>query len=143
MIENKLSRRITLFKRRRGLLKKAFEVANICDQYVYVALYDKEYNTMTQFSTHKEFPLEAVVQHFIETSNKNTGTGKNGPKVHYRSKTKKMKTITPQQLMHSFYKEDDNEEMEHENEQQLDKKAMSREKDNQDSDGSDSAGDNP
>ena len=69
--------------------------------------------------------------------------GKNGPKVHYRSKSKKMKTITPQQLMHSFYKEDENEEMDDENEHQLDKKAMSREKDHQDSDDSNAAGENP
>ena len=40
-IEDKLSRRITLSKRRRGLLKKAYEVANICDQHVYVAIFDK------------------------------------------------------------------------------------------------------
>ena len=105
MIENKLSRRITLFKHRRGLLKKAFEVANICNQYVYVALYDKEYNTMTQFSSHKEFPLEKVVHHIVETNHNITGSAKN----------KKLKTVTPEQLMHNFYKEDDNEEMEKDN----------------------------
>lgn len=41
IIENFLQRRITLSKRRRGLLKKALELASICDQQIFIAIFDK------------------------------------------------------------------------------------------------------
>lgn len=41
-IENKNSRYVTYQKRMRGLVKKAIELANLCEQSVYLAVFDKE-----------------------------------------------------------------------------------------------------
>ena len=60
-----MQRRITLSKRRRGLVKKAIELANICDQQIYVALYDSQYNTVVQFQTSEQFGLNEVVEHVV------------------------------------------------------------------------------
>ena len=65
VIGNFMQRRITLSKRRRGLLKKAIELANICDQQIYMAIYDSQYNTVVQFQTSDDFTLNEVVEHVV------------------------------------------------------------------------------
>lgn len=41
-IQNKTNRRTTLWKRKRGILKKAIELATMCEQEVFLAIYDNE-----------------------------------------------------------------------------------------------------
>lgn len=40
-IENDQARNVTLTRRRRGLIKKAMELSKLCDQHVYVVIFDK------------------------------------------------------------------------------------------------------
>lgn len=40
-IENKNSRNVTYCKRKRGLIKKAIELSKLCEQFVYLVIYDK------------------------------------------------------------------------------------------------------
>ena len=72
---------------------------------------------MTQFSTHAEFPVEVVVQHVLEAQKqaledeeaRMAGQSREfTPVVNHRfnASVKKLKTVTPKELMHSFYKED-------------------------------------
>lgn len=41
-IKDKNSRNVTYCKRKRGLIKKAIELSKLCDQYIYLAIFDKE-----------------------------------------------------------------------------------------------------
>ena len=83
---------------------------------------------MTQFSTHAEFPVEVVVQHVLEAQKQAledeevrmagqsrdfrlvgfpiSRPGLYAPKHRFNASVKKLKTVTPKELMHSFYKED-------------------------------------
>ena len=41
-IENETSRYVTFCKRKRGLLKKAIELSKLCDQHLYIAIFDEQ-----------------------------------------------------------------------------------------------------
>ena len=41
-IENKNQRNVAFCKRRRGFLKKAIELSRLCDQKIFLVIYDKE-----------------------------------------------------------------------------------------------------
>lgn len=42
MIPNETSRYVTFCKRKRGLLKKAIELSQLCDQHIYLAIFDEK-----------------------------------------------------------------------------------------------------
>ena len=42
---------VTLNKRKRGIIRKAIELCNMCDQQIYIAMYDKERETLVQFKS--------------------------------------------------------------------------------------------
>ena len=41
-IADKNSRNVTYCKRKRGLIKKAIELSRLCDQQIYLIIFDKE-----------------------------------------------------------------------------------------------------
>ena len=41
-IENETNRYVTFCKRKRGLLKKAIELSRLCDQHIYIAIFDEK-----------------------------------------------------------------------------------------------------
>ena len=55
LIENKNSRNVTYCKRKRGLIKKAIELSLLCDQYLYMIIFDKEKQRMIEYQSHNDF----------------------------------------------------------------------------------------
>ena len=45
-IDNDYDRRVCFLKRKRGLLKKAIELSQLCDQKLFIAIYDEATNSM-------------------------------------------------------------------------------------------------
>ena len=52
--------RRTLYKRKRGLLKKCIEISNKCKQDVYLVIYDKVSKKLIKYTSSESFDLDAV-----------------------------------------------------------------------------------
>ena len=50
----------SLWKRKKGLLKKAFNLSQCCDQDVFIAIYDPKLKRLTQFETSSDFTTEHI-----------------------------------------------------------------------------------
>ena len=59
-IEHKRRRTVVKNKRRNGLLKKAVELSLLCDQKIYMVVYDNEYDRMIQFMSDDRFDIDLV-----------------------------------------------------------------------------------
>ena len=53
----------TLWKRKRGLFKKASTLASMCDQQVFIALFDPRTRKLTQASTETSLTSEAIFKY--------------------------------------------------------------------------------
>ena len=54
-IENKNQRNVAFCKRRRGFLKKAIELSRLCDQKIFLVIYDTEKDRAIQYSSSLDF----------------------------------------------------------------------------------------
>jgi len=61
-IVNNNSRNITYGKRHKGLLKKAMELSMLCDQKIFISIYDERKGKLVQFSSNEEYTLKDVVE---------------------------------------------------------------------------------
>ena len=52
--------RRTLYKRKRGLLKKCIEISNKCKLDVYLVIYDKVSKKLVEYSSSENFDLDTV-----------------------------------------------------------------------------------
>ena len=59
-IDHKRRRTVVKNKRRNGILKKAVELSMLCEQKIYMVVYDPEYDRMIQFMSDKDFGLQEV-----------------------------------------------------------------------------------
>lgn len=93
-------------------MKKALELASICDQQIFIAIFDKQYNTVTKFSTADAFTLESLVEMVIEgqrNANNQHKAGKVGANEENgegaeKKLPMKVKELKSEQLMDSFYR---------------------------------------
>ena len=60
-IEDKSSRNITYCKRKRGLIKKCIEMAKLCDQMVYLAMFDKNKQRLVLYQSDGDFSVPTLV----------------------------------------------------------------------------------
>lgn len=65
-ILDKNSRNVTYCKRKRGLIKKAMELSTLCDQHIYLMIFDSERQRLVQFSSSDDFSSKVV--HKLTTS---------------------------------------------------------------------------
>ena len=42
------------------MIKKAIELSSLCDQYIYVTIFDKSKQRLVEFTSHKEFTCKVV-----------------------------------------------------------------------------------
>ena len=54
-IHDKNSRNVTYSKRKRGLIKKAIELTLLCEQYVFLIIFDKEKQRMIEYNSSNDF----------------------------------------------------------------------------------------
>ena len=59
-IENKNSRNVTYCKRKRGLIKKAIELSKLCDQYVYLVVFDVEKQRLIEYNSSADFNAQIM-----------------------------------------------------------------------------------
>lgn len=55
-----MKRNMTLWKRKKGLLKKAIELASMCNTKVYLAIYDDNRKRFTEYQSAVDFNLDAI-----------------------------------------------------------------------------------
>ena len=71
-LTDKKLKNVTYCKRKRGLVKKAMELASLCQQDICVVIYDQKKNKMVHFSS-EGFSLKKaynIVDEHVKTKNK-------------------------------------------------------------------------
>jgi hypothetical protein len=54
-IQNETNRYVTFCKRKRGLLKKSIELSRLCDQYMYMVIFDQRKQRLVEYCSVEEF----------------------------------------------------------------------------------------
>ena len=59
-IENPINRNVTYCKRKKGLLKKAMEISLLCNQQVFLVIYDHIKEKMVTYKSNADFNLKTL-----------------------------------------------------------------------------------
>jgi len=59
-IEDKNQRGVAFCKRKRGFLKKAIELSRLCDQKIFMVMYDSDKDRVIQYSSDTTFQLKGA-----------------------------------------------------------------------------------
>ena len=68
-IEDPNKRKVTFSKRRKGLTKKAIELSVLCDQDVFLVIFDKEKQKLSLYNSDANFD-EQVIWHMLDKVNR-------------------------------------------------------------------------
>ena len=61
-IENKNQRSVAFCKRKRGFLKKAIELSRLCDQKIFMVMYDPDKDRVIQYSSEQGFSFQSALE---------------------------------------------------------------------------------
>ena len=56
-IMNSNQRKVTLCKRKKGLLKKAIELSVLCDLEIFMLVFDKQHSRVTHYASNEDFDM--------------------------------------------------------------------------------------
>ena len=59
-IPDMTSRMVTFCKRKRGIIKKAIELSQLCDVHIHMAIFDVNKQRLVEFGSHDEFTADVV-----------------------------------------------------------------------------------
>ena len=68
-IENIPKRKVTASKRKRGLIKKAIELSEMCGLDIFMLIFDKERQKIVSLSSREDFDVD-VVSHMLDKVNR-------------------------------------------------------------------------
>ena len=60
LINDKNTRNVTYCKRKRGLIKKAIELSKLCNQYIYLVIFDREKQRFIEYNSHDVFDHKII-----------------------------------------------------------------------------------
>jgi hypothetical protein len=60
LIKDKNTRNVTYCKRKRGLIKKAIELSKLCNQYIYLIVFDREKQRLIEYNSHDVFDHKII-----------------------------------------------------------------------------------
>jgi hypothetical protein len=69
LIQNPTKRRVTSSKRKRGLIKKAIELSEMCGLDIFLVVFNKEKQTFSALNTDEDFDVD-VVSHILDDVNR-------------------------------------------------------------------------
>ena len=69
LIQNPTKRRVTSSKRKRGLIKKAIELSEMCGLDIFLVVFNKEKQTFSALNTDEDFDVD-VVSHILDNVNR-------------------------------------------------------------------------
>ena len=61
-ISNETNRYVTFCKRKRGLLKKSIELSRLCDQFMYIVIFDQQKQRLVEYCSVKSFSSKVVAK---------------------------------------------------------------------------------
>lgn len=59
-IKDKVQRNVAFCKRKRGFLKKAIELSQLCGQKIFIVVYDEQRKRLVQFSSNDDFEIKSA-----------------------------------------------------------------------------------
>ena len=68
-IPDRNSRYVTYNKRKKGLIKKAMELSILCDQDVYLAIFDKDKKKLVLYTSHENIGNKKIEKLYNEVKN--------------------------------------------------------------------------
>ena len=60
MIKDKMKRKIACSKRKKGIIKKAMELSILCNQSIFVVIYDKDKKKAVHYKSESSFDLNEI-----------------------------------------------------------------------------------
>lgn len=70
LIENKMQRNVAFCKRKRGFLKKAIELSQLCAQNILVIIHDEEKNRVVEYASDHSFTIKRAYEALKRSTDK-------------------------------------------------------------------------
>lgn len=68
-ISDRNARNVTYCKRKKGLVKKAMELSMLCDQEIFLVIFDRSKEKVVLYTNHEDFNMEEVAKYYPRLEN--------------------------------------------------------------------------